>query len=216
MNLNKVCYEKIQDSFYYIDYFGLKLVVDKTTGYFNATKLCELGGKRYIFWLRLDKTKDLIKILNEYLKRTQNHVGDLTYEKKIQNKETCDKSIIGIYIHEYLLLDLALWISTDFYLKCKTIITDYTVSKFRFENEQLKTENVDLKKMIENTKLQNDVVLNGIENIKGNTDGLNDKLDKILQKNNVYIRDSKIVRTKNIFWKLYNKFYMKLKRQYTI
>ena len=61
MDLTEVCYEHIKDSFYYGIFGDFKLVIDKTTGYFNATKLCIEGGKEYRKWSRLEKSKNMIE-----------------------------------------------------------------------------------------------------------------------------------------------------------
>jgi hypothetical protein len=58
--LNDICYEHIKDTFYYGKFGYFNLVVDKKTGFFNATKLCIDGGKEFRFWLRLDRAKELI------------------------------------------------------------------------------------------------------------------------------------------------------------
>jgi hypothetical protein len=58
MDLTEVCYEHIKDSFYYGIFGDFKLVIDKTTGYFNATKLCIEGGKEYRKWSCLEKSKN--------------------------------------------------------------------------------------------------------------------------------------------------------------
>jgi len=55
-SLNDVCFERIRDTFYYGEF---KLVVDKSTGWSNATKLCTDGGKQFKNWSRLEKSKRL-------------------------------------------------------------------------------------------------------------------------------------------------------------
>jgi len=60
-SLNDVCFERIRDTFYYGMFGEFKLVVDKKTGCFNATKLCKDGGKEFRQWMRLEKSKRLIE-----------------------------------------------------------------------------------------------------------------------------------------------------------
>lgn len=50
MSLIELCYEQINDNFYYAMFFDCQLVVDKDTGCFNATKLCEDAGKMLEDW----------------------------------------------------------------------------------------------------------------------------------------------------------------------
>jgi hypothetical protein len=63
-SLNDVCFERIKDTFYYGMFGEFKLVVDKSTGCFNATKLCADGGKEYRDWMRLAKSQRLIEYYN--------------------------------------------------------------------------------------------------------------------------------------------------------
>lgn len=47
IELSDCVYECIKDTFYHGVFGDFKLVIDKATGYFNATKLCINGGKEY-------------------------------------------------------------------------------------------------------------------------------------------------------------------------
>jgi hypothetical protein len=47
MDLTKCIYEHIKDTYYYGLFGDFRLVIDKRTGYFNATKLCNQGNKEY-------------------------------------------------------------------------------------------------------------------------------------------------------------------------
>jgi len=60
-SLNDVCFERIRDTFYYGMFGEFKLVVDKSTGCFNATKMCADGGKQFYNWTRLEKSKRLME-----------------------------------------------------------------------------------------------------------------------------------------------------------
>jgi hypothetical protein len=61
IGIDFVCYEHIKDTFYYGIFGDFKLVIDKNTGCFNATKLCEYGGKEFKFWKRLEKSKKMVE-----------------------------------------------------------------------------------------------------------------------------------------------------------
>jgi hypothetical protein len=66
-SLNDICYKQIKGNFYYGIFGEFQLVVDKTTGCFNATKLCQLSSnKRFTDWNKLSRAKELI----EYYKRS--------------------------------------------------------------------------------------------------------------------------------------------------
>lgn len=99
-SLNDICYEQIKDSFHFGIFGDFKLVVDKETGYFNATKLCNSGGKHFSKWTRLDKSKKLIK----YYENKQNSrcplkaTGSTFYEVKGDNQNENVAKITGQYV----------------------------------------------------------------------------------------------------------------------
>lgn len=64
MSLLDVCYEQIKDNFWYGLFGDFKLIIDKTTGYFNATKLCKDGGKQLKHWLENKHSKELIAYMS--------------------------------------------------------------------------------------------------------------------------------------------------------
>jgi hypothetical protein len=41
----EISYELIKNDFYYADYLGFKIVMLKSVGYINASKLCKKAGK---------------------------------------------------------------------------------------------------------------------------------------------------------------------------
>jgi hypothetical protein len=61
VSLNDICYEQIKDNYYYCKFGEFRLVVDKNTGCFNATKLCKEGNKDFNQWKRLERVKELLK-----------------------------------------------------------------------------------------------------------------------------------------------------------
>ena len=60
-SLSSICYEQIKDNYYYGLYGDFKIIVDKNTGYFNATKLCKDGNKDFKNWFQNQESKNLIK-----------------------------------------------------------------------------------------------------------------------------------------------------------
>jgi hypothetical protein len=131
-SLNDICYEQIKDNFYYGIFGDFKLVVDKETGCFNATKLCSDGGRSFYNWTRLDKSKKLLKFYE-----TKNRPSDVRayngviYEVKGANKNDLYAKITGQYVQKELILDIASWISVEFYDKCNEIIVDFFVTEFK-------------------------------------------------------------------------------------
>jgi hypothetical protein len=138
MELCDICFENIKDTFYYGLFGDFKLVIDKSTGYFNATKLCERGGKEYRQWKRLEKSKNMV----EYYQKSwggDSH-GSFLYEVKLQNNDRLNKRITGTYVPKELILDIASWVSIEFYDKCNRIVVDYFVEETSRKIEHLQIE----------------------------------------------------------------------------
>ena len=64
MSLKNVCFENIKDEFYYGKFGEFTLVIDKNTGFFNATKLCKQSNKKYSNWFSNKRTISLIFEIN--------------------------------------------------------------------------------------------------------------------------------------------------------
>jgi len=125
--LSDICFEQIQNNYWFGAYGAFKLVLMKDCGWVNATKLCNDGGKLFKNWIRLDNTKELIKAVqneNGY----QSEVIKYVQTENIQEK---DRNISGTYCHPYLIPHLATWISAEFALKVSKIINTYMVREYQ-------------------------------------------------------------------------------------
>ena len=136
-SLNDVCYKQISENFHYGMFGDFQLVIDKDTGYFNAAKLCALGGKDFFDWKRLNRTRRLFKQLQACSDGKR-----LVYEVRTSNKSLIEKQISGQYVQKDLFLDLASWVSTDFYIRCNKIVIDYFVREYTAMNIRTKTERI--------------------------------------------------------------------------
>jgi hypothetical protein len=126
-SLNDVCFERIRDTFYYGMFGEFKLVVDKSTGCFNATKLCKDGGKEFRQWMRLEKSKRLI----EYYEISRGDPHGCFYEVTGGNNSEAFSKTTGQYVRKELILDIASWVSVEFYDKCNRIIVDFYVAEYK-------------------------------------------------------------------------------------
>ena len=124
-SLNDVCYKQISENFYYGMFGDFQLVIDKDTGYFNAAKLCALGGKKFFDWKRLERTKSLLACLRDQCKDGK----EIIYEVRTNNNDVT-KQISGQYVQQDLILDIASWISPKFYFRCNKIVIDYFTSEY--------------------------------------------------------------------------------------
>ena len=142
-SLNDVCYEQISGDFWYAVFGDFKLIVDKSTGYFNATKLCHSAGKRFRKWKDNERSKKLMAYFEENL-RSWNSGAKTIYEKQAGNNDKTGKVISGQYVCRELILDISCWLSGDFYVKCVNIVCDYYANEFK----QYATSNEELRKKL--------------------------------------------------------------------
>ncbi|AAG02816.1 hypothetical protein AMV110 [Betaentomopoxvirus amoorei] len=180
MSLNNICYEHIKDSYYYGLFGDFKLVIDKTTGCFNATKLCNLGGKQYRDWKRLEKSKELIKTLIN-VRRENSRVWE--YNIISNNNHEIHKQYTGYYVSKDLILDIASWIAPEFYLKCNDIIINYYNNEFKsLSKEDINNKIKEVENKYTNIIVENEIT---IKQKDDKIDELNNKLDIIITTNKI-------------------------------
>lgn len=122
-SLNDICYERIKDNFYYGLFGDFKLVVDKNTGCFNATKLCNEGGKQFRQWTRLEKSQRLI---NFYKNRIYEIKGDNSNESVAQTT--------GQYVPEEMFEHIKHWIETPKASSTSGVVYVVTTSILQMHN----------------------------------------------------------------------------------
>ena len=133
-SLNDICYEQIKDNFYFGQFGDFNLVIDKNTGCFNATKLCQLSPKkRFADWTKLSRSQELLDYYNKKSFRMENSPA-WNYEIKGNNR-TCDSKITGQYVQKELILDIASWISPAFYFKCSKIVNYFFIELYKKDFE---------------------------------------------------------------------------------
>jgi len=154
VELSNCIYEHIKDTFYYGLFGAFRLVVDKSTGFFNATKLCDQGGKNLFNWKRLEKSKRMV----EYYQRTRHSdlKGGFLYEVHGDNSDPKFRQITGTYVPQELILEIASWVSIEFYDKCNKIIINYFVNEFKKMNKSALEEKM---KQMEHLTLEKDEVI---------------------------------------------------------
>ena len=213
-SLNDICYEKIKDTFYHGVYGDVssvetcfRLVIDKRTGFFNATKMCQAGGKQFKHWFNTKRTKEMIKCVEEEMSFGRDHdrSSGPIYEV-LGDRATNEGALIsGTYVCKDLILDIASWISPAFYLRCSRIVNDFFIPKNASMDPEERQTMLKLLKEQEDKIIQQDSMLQekddkigGLEQLiqqmrleqqdrdkamNKKVDLLHDKMDETLQEN---------------------------------
>ena len=156
IELSDCIYEHIKDTFYYGVFGDFKLVIDKKTGYFNATKLCVSGGKEYKLWARLERSKNMIN----YIQKNRGADMHPYYEIKGANKDKTERQFTGTYVPKELILDIASWVSVEFYFRCNSIIINYFVNEFKkMDKNDLQNKIKEVEEKMEKLTLEKDAVV---------------------------------------------------------
>ena len=204
VELSNCIYEHIKDTFYYGLFGDFRLVIDKSTGFFNATKLCDQGGKNLFHWKRLEKSKRMV----EYYQRSRHPdlEGSFLYEVKLQNNDNLNKQITGTYVPQELILEIASWVSIEFYDKCNKIILNYFVNEFKKMNKSALEEKIkqveqleEQMESLETVKIKDDKIdqlLNYVRSLGISLEHVKDQNDELLDRNKGLKHDIKQVKTK--------------------
>jgi KilA-N domain/Zinc finger, C2H2 type len=142
--LSKLAFEQIKDNYWYATYGPFRVVMDRSNGYINVTKLCSAEGKNYCDWSRLKGNNQLITLLQYRLQLQNSNVtlpdGDqqicglpssTSISVKTGNNTPTDQVISGTYCHPELIPHIAFWISPEFALSISIVINEYIVQEYK-------------------------------------------------------------------------------------
>jgi len=218
-SLSGICYEQIKDTFWYGIYGDFKLVIDKSTDCFNATKLCEATGKRFRNWMILAKSKELIEYYNVLKSPPTSPSRDdakktpLTSEGRLFEKDAAgipaasfyeikeaqyheSKLITGTYLCKELILSLATWISNDFYHKCFNIVNHYFVKDFKEREGDLQKYIQEVEANANKLKAENEAKDKLLQEKQDKIDEVLLQLKRMDDKNTVLIQQNKAMMNK--------------------
>jgi hypothetical protein len=132
MSNNFIIFEDINQEYAWANYLGIKVMIMKSVGYVNVTKMCnEYSKKDFFHWKENKKSQELLKYYTDKFKT--NDIPVL-----IINATETGIKYRGTYAHPKLVLNIACWISNDFYDKVSDIITEYNNNNQ--ERERLEAE----------------------------------------------------------------------------
>lgn len=169
-SLKDVCFKQVSEQYWYGLFGDFKLIIDRETGYFNATKLCQDGGRRFHKWLENKQAKDLL----ESCKSDHPNSPAARYTIEGNKNKIYNEIISGTYVHEDLILNIACWVSSDFYWKCVKIVKEYFIHEFKTkylaDNQALtlKLQEIDVK--LREIKVRNEKLEGYVEDISPKTE----------------------------------------------
>ena len=120
-----VAFQDVNEEYAWVNYGQFKLLMMKKNGYVNVTKMCDEGGKSFFNWKKNSRSKELIKcIINDVsdllIRRSENELLII-----VSTGNQHEAYLRGTYAHPDLVLDIACWLSGEFYLKASKIVREY-------------------------------------------------------------------------------------------
>ena len=120
-----VAFQDVNEEYAWVNYGQFKLLMMKRNGYVNVTKMCDEGGKSFFNWKKNSRSKELIKcIINDFsdllIRRSENELLII-----VSTGNQHEAYLRGTYAHPDLVLDIACWLSGEFYLKASKIVREY-------------------------------------------------------------------------------------------
>lgn len=145
--LSEISVSQIRDNYWFANYGPFNVIMDKSNGYINATKLCRAGGKEFKDWSRLKGSHELINALQHQMALeytpfnfgNSQHGSDHTCSElsppcilvNLNNITDTDGLISGTYCHPDLVPHIACWVSPVFALSASKIINHFLVEDWK-------------------------------------------------------------------------------------
>jgi len=123
--------------------------------------------------------------------------GNFLYEIKDANKDKIGKQVTGTYVPKELILDIASWISIEFYDKCNKIVIDYFVNQFKkMDTHDFETKIKQVEEQMEQLTLEKNQQDKEINDLK---EELEDTKEYTLILKEMMIKDDPITRTEIVY-----------------
>ncbi|UOX38658.1 KilA N domain protein [Finch poxvirus] len=108
----------IDDTYCYIYYGKLKVIVMKDCGYFNATKICSHFNKEFHNWQRSEYSKYLTDVVNTVICPNKCLINIPSDE------DGNNKDISGTYVHPLLFPHILSWLSFGYAMQMSKVINN--------------------------------------------------------------------------------------------
>lgn len=168
-------YEVINDDYRWCRWGPFTMVVDSNDR-FNVSHLCSDAGKTFKDWSRLVRSQETMDDVRETYRRIS---PDLEIMKVVT---TGINEIRGTYVHEDIIIAVAIWISTKYYRQVVNIIKNYHNREMRDDYERRlgirDTINEDLRNQMNQLRLQNQELMERTNNVLGVVTKTRDELQE--------------------------------------
>lgn len=132
-SLSEIIYEEIEGTsgaYVWGKYGKFKVLIRKSDGYFNATKLCKDGGKKLYHWERCSDT-----LLMKLSARLRMSIPEILTSVSGRLRFTI---VRDTYAHPELVPHIASWVSVEMAIKVSDIMNNFVVKEYlRNKKEQL-------------------------------------------------------------------------------
>ena len=142
--------------------------------------------------ISLEKSKRMV----EYYQRTRpsDLKGGFLYEVHGDNNDPKSRQFTGTYVPQELILEIASWVSIEFYDKCNKIILNYFVNEFKKMNKSALEEKIkqveELEEQMKKLTLKHeevvavkDELLNYVRSLGISLEHVKDQNDELLDRN---------------------------------
>ncbi|ALA62489.1 N1R/p28 family protein [Turkeypox virus] len=142
------CYE--DDSYSYITYGYIILIIMKDNNYVNATRICNHKHKRFEDWLKLKESKRLICEVARVNKKWKSIKSDkLIIEVNNKGNKKYKYDISGNYVHQDLLYNITNWISPSYAVVINKLINCYMYNDYEIRIKDLEDDIIEIVKSID-------------------------------------------------------------------
>ncbi|MFA5704609.1 MAG: KilA-N domain-containing protein [Advenella sp.] len=127
-----IIFKHINDEFAIGSYLDFEVIIMKSNGYINVTRLCNdisvtiKKDKRFRDWSRLQASQELIKAVEEEINRSAQIPAD-----PILSVINVENYLKGQYVHEYLIPHIASWASPKIAIQVSKIVNEYNINKIK-------------------------------------------------------------------------------------
>ncbi len=139
VDITDIAYQQIKGNYYWAQYGDFKVIMDRSTGFINATKLCQLANtkegkpKQFGMWKQNSWSGELISVISASCGIPQDA---LLVEPSISI------DLRGVYAHPDLIPHIAAWASPVFAAKVSKIVNAQLVREYK-ETIRVKNDKID-------------------------------------------------------------------------